>query len=153
MASCDRREFCLFFFPRKMTKTRCWSSAGLMTRPSREAPAPGRCKPQRNTGMNLAAVQTRKLLDGASCPSPQPRASVSSRRRHMSSVLQREADMQRAERDRFWPSERILTEETIPGKTSQRRLKEVDLFIGEFVLLLEFPHHVQFQIFIFHHTF
>lgn len=43
-------------------------------------------------------------------------------------------------------------EETIPGKTSQRQLKEVDLFIGEFIVLLEFPHHTQFQIFIFHHT-
>lgn len=43
-------------------------------------------------------------------------------------------------------------EETIPGKTSQRRLKEVDLFIGEFAVLLELPHHNQFQIFIFHHA-
>lgn len=68
-------------------------------------------------------------------PRRNPGASVSSRRRHMSSVLQQEADMQGAERDRFWSSERILMEETIPGKTSRRRLKEVDLFIGGFVVL------------------
>lgn len=70
-----------------------------MSRLSREARGLRRCKmgeKKTNNGDKFGTCAKRELLDGASCPSLQPRASVSTRRCHMSSVLRQEPHMQRA---------------------------------------------------------